>query len=147
MKKIIILFAIVFCCSFAFAQSNVGQNVAIDTNDATIKYLLHRIEGLEHKVAFDEDVNNFQKIVYDYTIKWEQMFKDASQGVSDQTIKSAAKKWFDAMEDLYLAAIEKNVASDIRYSYTDTEKNQINATCGLIGVYRAMFKEYLGIEE
>ena len=146
MKKTIILFTIVFCGSFAFAQSDVNQNVAIDTNDATIKYLLHRIEGLEHKVAFDEDANNFQKIVYDYTIKWEQMFKDAGQGVSYQEIKSDAKEWFDAMEDLYLAAIEKYVASDIRYSYTDTEKNQINATCGLIGVYRAKFKMFLGIE-
>ena len=147
MKKTTILFAIVFYGSFAFAQSNVGQNVAIDTNDASIKYLLHRIESLEHKVAFNEVVNNFQGIVYDYTNKWEQLFRDAGLGVSDQEIKSNAKEWFDAMEDLYLSIIEKYIASDIRYSYTDTEKNQINATCGLIGVYRAKFKKFLGIEE
>lgn len=147
MKKTIILFAIVFCGSFAFSQSNVDQNVAIDTNDATIKYLLHRIEDLEHKVAFDEDANNFQKIVYDYTIKWEQMLRYAGQGVSDQEIKSNAKEWFEAMENNYLAATKRYVASDIRYSYTETEKNLIRSTWGLIEVYRVMFKEYLGIEE
>lgn len=54
MKKILIVSAMLIMCIAANAQSN---SIQIDTTDATIKYLLERIENLEHIVHFEMNNN------------------------------------------------------------------------------------------
>lgn len=119
MKKILIVSAMLIMCIAANAQSN---SIQIDTTDATIKYLLERIENLEHIVHFE--MNNNALSIQSTELKI--FINDRS---NTQIGKRIIREYADAQKKKYKESVKLASVCAAKYKYTDQEMSVLDALC------------------
>lgn len=122
--------------------ANAQNDIKIDTTDSTIKYLLERIETLEHKVAFQEDKNRLELL----TLRVEPMVKEIQLGtIGDyEVVKYEVIKLDKSVRENYKAICETVSFNLLKYKYTDQEQQYLDSVANLVEIYLDMLREYLG---
>lgn len=133
MKKLILITAFLLLGIAANAQSSTPQ---IDTTDATIKYLLNRIESLEHQVNFERDKNDLNSLNQDLTNQWNEIRTTIMP-------KYIVEKYVELAEEQNRLLTKKIAASAVRYRYSDEEMNVLDSCYELINARIEMFREWL----
>lgn len=133
MKKLILIAAFLLLGIAANAQSSTPQ---IDTTDATIKYLLNRIESLEHQVNFERDKNDLNSLNQNLTNLWDEIRTTIMP-------KYIVEKNVELAEEQNRLLTKKIAASAVRYKYSDEEMNVLDSCYELINARIEMFREWL----
>ena len=133
MKRILLIAVMVMSVVVANAQNDIK----IDTTDSTIKYLLERIETLEHKVAFQEDKNSLELL----TLRVEPMVKEVQSGIIGNYDVIKLDK---SVRENYKAICETVSFNSLKYKYTDQEQQYLDSVANLVEIYLDMLREYLG---
>lgn len=133
MKKLILITAFLLLGIAANAQSSTPQ---IDTTDATIKYLLNRIESLEHQVNFERDKNDLNSLNQNLTNQWDEIR-------TTRVPKYMVEKYVEAIEEQNKVLTIRIAASAVRYKYSDEEMNVLDSCHELINFQMKYFREWL----
>lgn len=133
MKKLILIAAFLLLGIAANAQSNTPQ---IDTSDATIRYLLDRIEALEHKVNFEADNSSLNSAYLDLVNQWNDIR-------TSRIPKKIVKEYVEAFEKKKNLLTIKISYNAVRYKYSDEELNVLDSFYELINIKMKMFQEWL----
>lgn len=133
MKKLILIAAFLLLGIAANAQSSTPQ---IDTTDATIKYLLNRIESLEHQVNFEKDKNDLIYLNQNLDNQWDEIRTTIMP-------KYIIKEYVESAEERKKVLTIRIAASAVRYNYSDEEMNVLDSCYELINIKMKMFQEWL----
>lgn len=133
MKKIVLVAAFLILGLGANAQTDTPP---IDTTDIVIKYLLEKVENLEHNLYFERDANKLDHLSFQLSNTWTDI-------LSNRTDKYFIRKYLKSVEENYDAITSLASKNAIVYKYTDEELNALGATAKIVEIYMKMMREWL----
>ena len=136
MKKAILIASFLVLGIVANAQNQASQ---IDTTDATIKYLLERVDKLEHELWFTKDESDLEHMA----LKLEIKLNEIHNAVPTIEYKNAIKRYLDAAERNYKSLCTLASLHMMVYNYSEAERNQLTSASELIDLSFKMMREWL----
>lgn len=129
MKKTILLAVLVMFGIASYAQDN-------KTTDDTIRYLLERIENLEHQFSFNQDFTDLQIMDLNISRQYDAISLNAIP-------RSKVKEYLESVERNYNAKIRLITLHDLKYNYTEEERECIKSAKYTISLLISAIRDWL----